>query len=108
MQVFHTPKNTNGNVTAAAIAIHFSADRFNVEVSQAQEFIIDEFFDSLKWDNTGNNVRSPYIYFGDLMMMLNMKDRWAYRGSMTTPPCDWGVYWNVLKSVYPIKQKHLD
>ena len=37
-----------------------------------------------------------------------MDDRYTYRGSVTTPPCMESVYWNVMKTVYPIKQRHLD
>jgi len=40
-------------------------------------------------------------------MMLDMQNRWTYRGSVTTPPCAVAVYWNVLRTVYPIKAKHL-
>jgi len=40
-------------------------------------------------------------------MMVNMQDRWTYRGSVTTPPCATAVYWNVLRTVYPIKAAHL-
>lgn len=46
--------------------------------------------------------------YGDLMMMVDMEDRWVYRGSVTTPPCTTQVYWNVLRTIYPIKKKHLD
>lgn len=42
------------------------------------------------------------------MMMVDMNNRWIYKGSVTTPPCKQNVYWNVLRTVYPIKQKHLD
>jgi carbonic anhydrase len=48
------------------------------------------------------------VSFGDLMTMVDLEDRWVYKGSVTTPPCDSIVYWNVVKRVYPIKQKHLD
>lgn len=41
-------------------------------------------------------------------MMVNVWDRWIYKGSVTTPPCDEYVYWNVLRTVYPIKQSTLD
>lgn len=41
-------------------------------------------------------------------MMVDMDNRWSYRGSVTTPPCKENVYWNVLRTVYPVKQKHLD
>ena len=42
------------------------------------------------------------------MMMVDTDNRWIYKGSVTTPPCDTFVYWNVLQRVYPIKQRHLD
>ena len=42
------------------------------------------------------------------MELLDFNNRWAYSGSITTPPCSTNVYWNVLSNVYPIKQAHLD
>jgi carbonic anhydrase len=42
------------------------------------------------------------------MTMVDMDNRWVYKGSVTTPPCDRMVYWNVVRKVYPIKQKHLE
>jgi hypothetical protein len=50
----------------------------------------------------------PLVPYGDLMMMVDTDNRWIYKGSVTTPPCDTFVYWNVLQRVYPIKQRHLD
>ena len=69
--------------------------------------IIDKFFDSMKWDETTKNPKVNLVRYGDLMMMAQMKNRWVYKGSVTTPPCDTFVYWNVLKRVYPIKPEHL-
>ena len=40
--------------------------------------------------------------------MVDKNNRWVYQGSVTTPPCAQKVYWNVLRTVYPIKQKHVD
>lgn len=40
-------------------------------------------------------------------MMVDMDNRWVYKGSVTTPPCQETVYWNVLRTVYPIKERHL-
>ena len=49
------------------------------------------------------------VTFGDLMMnVADMENRWIYKGSVTTPPCAKFVYWNVLKAVLPVKQRHLD
>jgi len=42
------------------------------------------------------------------MMFADMQNRWTYRGSVTTPPCAVAVYWNVLTTVYPVKQKYVD
>jgi len=48
------------------------------------------------------------INYGELIMMVDTNNRWVYKGSVTTPPCAQTVYWNVVRTVYPIKQKHLD
>jgi carbonic anhydrase len=42
------------------------------------------------------------------MELINLDERWTYKGSTTTPPCEQFVYWNVLSTVYPIKKKHLE
>ena len=36
------------------------------------------------------------VTYGDLMNMVDKKNRWVYQGSVTTPPCAQRVYWNVL------------
>lgn len=41
------------------------------------------------------------------MELVDFNNRWAYKGSLTTPPCTSFVYWNVLSTVYPIKEEHL-
>lgn len=45
--------------------------------------------------------------YGSLMNMVDFKNRWVYKGSVTTPPCATYVYWNVLSTIYPIKAEHL-
>jgi len=42
------------------------------------------------------------------MSMIDTDNRFIYIGSETKPPCSQKVYWNVVKTVYPIKQEHLD
>ena len=41
------------------------------------------------------------------MKSINWDDRYAYKGSMTIPPCSKYVYWNVLKTVYKIHSRHV-
>jgi carbonic anhydrase len=61
----------------------------------------------LKWDDTGSPTVDMVTY-GSLMEMVDFNNRWVYKGSVTTPPCATFVYWNVLSTVYPVSQKHLD
>lgn len=42
------------------------------------------------------------------MEAIDWSHRWAYKGSLTIPPCDQYIYWNVLQKVYPIKREHID
>jgi len=69
--------------------------------------VIDTFFETLDWTSKDDPVVNLVTY-GDLMSMVDIKNRWVYQGSVTTPPCAQKVYWNVLHSVYPIKKKYLD
>lgn len=47
------------------------------------------------------------IAFKSLMEMVDLENRWTYKGSLTTPPCSTNLYWNVVRTVYPIKAKHV-
>ena len=64
---------------------------------------IDDFFESLSWDITTENPLVAMVPYGELMMLVDMNNRWVYKGSVTTPPCETYVYWNVLKRIFPIK-----
>jgi len=92
---------------AAALGIMFSVDKYNTDISTSQIAIIDTFFDSLKLSDQGDPV-VDLITYGDLMNMVDKNNRWVYQGSVTTPPCAQKVYWNLLMTIYPIKQAHLD
>ena len=41
------------------------------------------------------------------MNLIDWNNRWVYKGSVTTPPCNTMVFWNVLATIYPIKARHL-
>jgi carbonic anhydrase len=90
---------------AAAMGIMFSVDNSNVDLTEAEVKIIDNFFDSLYL----NQYSDPTVLaeYGGLMNLIDMKNRWVYRGSLTTPPCSIGVFFNILSNVYPMKERHL-
>lgn len=71
---------------------------------------IDKFFDTLmmhqiKEANTKYKVDE--VALGELMAFIDTTNRWVYSGSLTTPPCLENLYWNVVKTVYPIKSYHM-
>lgn len=105
MHTVHTAGKTLNNIGFAAMGIVFSVNDYDKSVTEEQVKIIDTFFDSLKLEN--NDPVLDMVNYGDLMMMVNMNERWVYKGSVTTPPCAQSVYWNVLRTVYPIKETHL-
>jgi len=78
------------------------------KVDKATEDAIDGFFDSLKLDQGKTVAAINEIKLANMMKYADLNNRWAYKGSLTTPPCTKTVYFNVLKKVWPLKQKHLD
>jgi len=91
----------------AGISIMFSVSDYNVKLSRAEEILVDTFFETMNLAKDGAYTVNLLTY-GDFMSMIDMKNRWIYKGSLTTPPCTQAVYWNVLHAVYPIKRKHLE
>jgi len=108
MHTVHLAVGKNSGFIAAAMGIMFSVNDYTPGVSQADQDIIDKFFESLSWTTISENPVVEKVPYGELMMMFNMRDRWTYKGSVTTPPCAENVYWNVLRTIYPIKQKYVD
>ena len=97
-----------GGFNYAALGIIFSVNESNAILTPHQVQLIDNFFESLQWNVTTSDPKVAMVPYGDMMMSLDMQNRWVYRGSMTEPPCETLVYWNVLMTIYPIKQKHYD
>ena len=109
MHTVHLPDDGERNgIKYAAMGIMFSVNDYTAKVSEDEEMIIDNFFESLKWTETGSDPTVDLVTYGDLHMMVDMTERWVYKGSVTTPPCDTFVYWNVVRKIYPLKQKYLD
>ena len=108
MHTVHLPAEPMNGVKYAAMGLFFSVNDYNIDVNPWQEAIIDNFFESLKWEETEADPIVAEVPYGDLMNMVDMNNRWVYKGSVTTPPCDNFVYWNVLKTIYPLKEKYLE
>ena len=71
--------------------------------------IIDTFFDQLDWvEYKVDKKEVEKIEWGALMNKLNFNERWVYKGSETILTCRENVYQNVLKTIYPIKQRHVN
>lgn len=109
MNTVHLPKNVTGDMKYAAVGLFFSEANYTKEgVTDEMVNTIDEFFESLSFNDGSSSVVVPVVTYGKIMMMADMDNRWVYKGSVTTPPCDTFVYWNVIRRVHPIKKRHLD
>jgi hypothetical protein len=105
----HVPvEGVKNKVNYAAMGIMFSVKDHTAEATVDEVKIIDDFFEQLKWTQTASDPTVNLVSYGKLMMMFDTTDRWVYKGSVTTPPCKTLVYWNVVRKVYPLKQKYLD
>lgn len=109
MHTVHYPKKTENGYIAAAMGIVFSVEDYTAELTWAEQEVINNFFDSLKWEDvtTEAGPTVDMVTYGSLMTMVDNKNRWSYKGSVTTPPCATNVYWNVLSTIYPVSAKHL-
>ena len=107
MHTVHVASETLNGFGYAAMGIIFSVNDSTIVLDEADQKVVDDFFDGLLFSSYGN-VTVSNLGYGDLMMMVNTKDRWVYKGSVTTPPCATSVYWNVLRTIYPVKQSTLD
>lgn len=91
----------------AAVGILFDTKYYTAKLSWAQQKVIDNFFDSMTWDDVTGAPIVPVVNYGVLLGMVDFNNRYTYLGSVTTPPCATYVHWNVLSTVYPISEKHL-
>ena len=83
MQTFHFADTTLNGLKYAGMGILFSVDKATDTLTKEEQLIVDTFFDSLKWTKTTDAI-VPEVPYGDLMMMINTRDRWVYSGIITT------------------------
>lgn len=107
MHVVHYPNVSDSGTVGGVIGIIFDQELYDKNTTDRQKAYIDEFFDTLYFNLT-TDTAPHYIPFGEFMEVLNSDERFVYQGSLTTPPCAYKIYWNVLTTVYPISKKHYD
>ena len=115
MQILSSPKAPEKTeppapanpIKGAAIGILFSTSAFNTQLTTAEQLVIDTFFDTLDL-STQDDPTVNYHTFGDLMSLIDINNRWVYKGTSTEPPCQGPVIWNVLQTIYPIRARHLE
>jgi carbonic anhydrase len=105
MHTVHFPKKAENGIIAAALGIIFDTEKYDPSVTDEQRVIIDKFFENLLLGNQ-QDPTSKEIAYGELIDAIDTENRWIYKGSVTTPPCQTTVYWNVLSKVYPVSKKH--
>jgi hypothetical protein len=119
MHTVHLPENAKGNdvtIIASALGLMFDVDDYDPSVTGEEKAIINAFFDSMNFGAIppaggakGHELTTKTdVPFGDLMRIANFANRWVYTGSLTTPPCSVGVYFQVVDRVLPISKKHYD
>ena len=90
MHSVHLP-TVEGNFFGGVIGIIFDTEKYDKDITFAEQKIIDTFFESFRWEERFRGGLIDYtpdlIPYGDLMNIVNWNDRWVYKGSLTTPPC---------------------
>lgn len=105
-------------------------DRYNYDptITKEEMEVVNKFFDGMNFkkappatnsesgnyktgqdlDKDGNIIlaKDVDVNYGDLTKLVNFKNRWTYTGSLTTPPCTVGVYFQVVDRVLPISEEH--
>lgn len=93
--------NETRSIKYAGVAVFFDSERFDPTITEDQNATVERFFENLKFeDHTEPTVDT--VTLGKMMDVLEFEDRWTYKGSLTTPPCEQYVYWNIMRKVYPI------
>lgn len=117
-------------IWASALGIIFDRENYDPSITAEEKAIIDKFFDQLNFEKSPpavNSENADYkkdqdldgdeniiikdkvdINFADLMGLVDLSSRWAYVGSLTTPPCTVGVYFQIVDRVLPISDRHYD
>ena len=88
-------KNTDYSITS----ILFSVNDYDKSVTPEKKEMIEEFFQSMHLEKERHVPDKLHL---EMVNMIDFGNRWVYRGSLTIPPCNRYVYWNVVQKVFPV------
>ena len=86
---------------ASAFGLIFDRVNYDQSITPEERQAVWDFFEALDMGSTlaeqndkGHDIlaKEKDIPYGDLLAVVNTANRWAYSGSLTTPPCTTGVY----------------
>jgi len=102
--VYQTAEN-NGGYAGAVLGFLFDVNNNNGDV-KFRETYVDPLFDSMELDKTGS-YKPAEVKIGDFMNAVRNWNRWNYVGSLTTPPCSESINFNIITTVFPIRDTDL-
>jgi len=112
MHVKFLPYHPSSYFKSHPLAIFFDSTDFDRSISESDNSTIDKFFSSLGFDieerlELDFEPKMSIPNFKEVMDVFNFDEKWIYKGSSTQPPCKQYAYWQVLRTVYPMKDKYL-
>jgi len=87
MHTVHTAQEVLGNIHYAVMGVLFSVNDYNVNLRKSDIDTIDAFFDSMEWNKIDASHEVSLINYSNFVKILDLTQRWIYKGSLTTPPC---------------------
>jgi hypothetical protein len=95
MELVHLPNMQKiGGVKGAVAHILFDVER-GMNITEEEPELIESFFDSLHLEyGADNDLKKTKSYFSYevytqyIMEMVSGSNKWVYKGSLTTPPCE--------------------
>lgn len=119
MHIVHVVNEEKGDpvpIKYSALGFMFDLDDYDESITTDEMSTINSFFDSFSLGNIPESGKAKghvlddntTVPLGDFVNLMSSAGRWVYTGSLTTPPCTVGVYFQVYDRVLPISRKHLN
>lgn len=92
LQTVHYPDDASGDIKGASMSVLFDIDDAS-EVEEEEEGTIDQFFETLDLEHLAKrDVFTFEAYFASVTRIVEENNRWAYKGSLSMPPCTGDFY----------------